>query len=72
MAITLLTEPKMHFMKYVYIPQSDVDPDRFYTGSNIDLKRRTKEHNEVKPIHTNKYKTWRLRTYFARFRLSAI
>jgi putative endonuclease len=52
-------------MKYVYIIQSEVEPERFYTGSTIDLKRRIKEHNDGKSTHTNKYKPWRLRTYLA-------
>lgn len=52
-------------MKYVYIIQSEVEQERFYTGSTIDLKRRIKEHNNRKSIHTNKYKPWSLRAYFA-------
>ncbi|MFM9889492.1 MAG: GIY-YIG nuclease family protein [Rickettsiales bacterium] len=41
-------------MKYVYILQSEAEPDRYYTGSTTDLKRRYKEHNDGKSIHTKK------------------
>lgn len=50
-------------MKYVYILQSEVEPERYYTGLTTDLKRRYKEHNDVNSIHTNKYKPWRLKMY---------
>ena len=52
-------------MKYVYLLQSIEQPERFYIGCTIDLKRRFCEHNEGKSIHTNKYKPWRLKTYIA-------
>ena len=52
-------------MKYVYILQSEVGPDRYYTGSTADLKRRHKEHNDGKSIHTNKYRPWKLKMYIA-------
>ncbi len=52
-------------MKYVYILQSEIDPERFYVGSTTDLKRRFAEHNSGNSIHTNKYKPWKLRTYTA-------
>jgi predicted GIY-YIG superfamily endonuclease len=42
-----------------------VEPDRRYTGSTTDLKRRCKEHNDGKSIHTNKYRPWKLVTYIA-------
>ena len=50
-------------MKYVYILQSDIDPDRFYVGSTHDLHRRLQEHNAGRSIHTNKYKPWHIKTY---------
>ncbi|MFO0389092.1 MAG: GIY-YIG nuclease family protein [Alphaproteobacteria bacterium] len=52
-------------MKYVYILQSEIEPDRYYTGSTNDLKRRHAEHNDGKSIHTNKYRPWRLKMYIA-------
>ena len=52
-------------MKYVYILQSKIDPERFYIGCTVDLKRRFTEHNSGNSIHTNKYKPWKLRTYIA-------
>jgi predicted GIY-YIG superfamily endonuclease len=52
-------------MKYVYMLQSEVDPERYYVGSTPDLKRRFAEHNDGKSIHTNKFKPWRLVTYVA-------
>jgi predicted GIY-YIG superfamily endonuclease len=52
-------------MKHVYILQSEIDTDRYYTGSTTDLKRRYKEHNAGKSIHTNKNRPWKLKTYLA-------
>ena len=52
-------------MFYVYILQSLKDNDRFYTGYTDDLKRRLKEHNDGKSIHTNKYTPWKIKNYFA-------
>jgi putative endonuclease len=52
-------------MKYVYILQSEIAPDRYYVGSTVDLKRRLSEHNDGHSIHTNKFKPWRLKTYLA-------
>ena len=52
-------------MKYVYLLQSEVEPERYYTGSTTDLKRRYKEHNDGKSAHTNKYRPWKLKMYLA-------
>lgn len=52
-------------MKYVYILQSEIDPERFYTGSTNDLNRRLEEHNSGQSVHTNKYKPWKIKTYIA-------
>lgn len=52
-------------MKYVYILQSELESERYYTGSTHDLKRRLKEHNDGKSIHTNKYRPWKLKMYIA-------
>jgi putative endonuclease len=55
----------MGSMKYVYILQSEVEPERHYVGSTNDLKRRFKEHNDGKSIHTNKHRPWKLKLYVA-------
>jgi len=52
-------------MKYVYILQSEIEHEKFYTGSTTDLKRRYKEHNDGKSVHTNKYRPWKLKMYIA-------
>lgn len=52
-------------MHYVYILQSEKDPERFYVGITSDLKRRFKEHNDGISTHTNKFTPWRLYTYMA-------
>jgi predicted GIY-YIG superfamily endonuclease len=50
---------------FVYILQSINFPDRFYSGYTVDLQRRLDEHNQGKSIHTNKYRPWKIRDYFA-------
>lgn len=52
-------------MKYVYILQSESEPERYYTGSTTDLRRRHREHNQGKSIHTSKHRPWKLKTYVA-------
>ena len=52
-------------MKYVYILQSEKDPERFYTGCTSDLDRKLEEHNSGRSIHTNKFKPWIIKTYVA-------
>lgn len=52
-------------MHYLYILQSLVNPERFYTGLTADLRKRVAEHNSGKSIHTNKFKPWALRTYIS-------
>ena len=47
---------------YVYILQSELAPDRFYTGRANDLEERLKVHNQGKCKHTSKYKPWRIKT----------
>ena len=48
-------------MQYVYILQSDIEPERFYVGTTADPERRLYEHNSGKSIHTNKHKPWQLK-----------
>jgi predicted GIY-YIG superfamily endonuclease len=45
---------------YVYILQSEVDPERFYTGSTTNLRERLKRHNDGSVPHTSKWRPWRL------------
>ena len=52
-------------MFYVYILQSINRPEHFYVGCTSDLKRRFKEHNDGKSLHTSKFKPWGLRGYVA-------
>ena len=52
-------------MKYVYILQSELDPNHYYTGLTDDLDRRLEEHNSGKSIHTNKFKPWKIKTHIA-------
>jgi predicted GIY-YIG superfamily endonuclease len=52
-------------MFYVYIIQSINFPDKFYIGFTDDLKRRLKQHNNEHSGHTNKYRPWRIKDYFA-------
>ena len=53
------------YMFYVYILQSVNFPEHFYVGCTSDLKRRFKEHNDGKSLHTGKFKPWKLRGYMA-------
>jgi len=50
---------------YVYILQSESDPDRFYVGSTRDLPDRMRRHNAGELIHTAKFTPWRIKTYIA-------
>ena len=50
---------------YVYILQSAVDTNRFYTGFTENLLGRLKDHNSGKDPHTAKYKPWRIKAVVA-------
>ena len=50
---------------YVYILQSEVDPERFYAGLTKDLRERIKRHNAGGIPHTSKWRPWKLKTYIA-------
>lgn len=52
-------------MKYVYILQSQLDTERYYTGMTNDLKARFSTHNSGAVTHTAKYRPWRIKTYIA-------
>jgi predicted GIY-YIG superfamily endonuclease len=51
--------------KYLYILQSEVDPNHFYIGRTQDLRARISRHNAGQVRHTSKWKPWRLKTYLA-------
>jgi len=50
---------------YVYILNSTVDTDRFYTGFTENLENRLKDHNSGKNPHTVRHRPWRVKTTIA-------
>lgn len=52
-------------MKYVYILQSVMDREHFYTGITDDLDARLSKHNSGEVTHTSKYRPWHVKTYIA-------
>ena len=52
-------------MKYVYILQSLLDAEHFYTGITDDVKARLSKHNSGAVTHTKKYRPWRIKCYVA-------
>jgi predicted GIY-YIG superfamily endonuclease len=46
---------------YVYILQTEVNPDRFYIGLTDDLLNRFAKHNAGRVLHTAKWRPWRLK-----------
>jgi len=54
-----------HVYYYVYILQSEVDSEKFYTEFTKNLENRLKDHNSGKDTHTSKYKPWRIKTAIA-------
>jgi putative endonuclease len=50
---------------YVYVLQSELDPERFYTGLTDNLRQRLRTHNAGRVLHTAKWKPWRLKVYVA-------
>ena len=57
--------PTMAKFFYVYILQSRMDPERFYTGLTDDLPVRLRRHNSGQVLQPAKWKPWRLKTYLA-------
>ena len=50
---------------YVYILNSEKDPERFYTGFTENVESRLKSPNWGQDAHTAKYKPWRVKTAIA-------
>jgi predicted GIY-YIG superfamily endonuclease len=47
-------------MAHVYILQSIITPERFYTGSTSDLERRLQEHNSLKNTYSKRHAPWKI------------
>jgi putative endonuclease len=52
-------------MNYVYLLKSQSHPEQVYLGSTRDLRKRLKEHNDGRSLHTAKFRPWILLAYFA-------
>ncbi|HTT56712.1 MAG TPA: GIY-YIG nuclease family protein [Opitutaceae bacterium] len=52
-------------MYYVYLLQSEAEPNQRYVGFTADLKARIATHNHGGSPHTGKYLPWRLVTYLS-------
>ena len=50
---------------YVYILQSEANPDCFYVGLTDDLRERLRKHNAGEVAHTMKFKPWTVKTAIA-------
>jgi putative endonuclease len=50
---------------YVYILQSKLDAEHFYSGFTEDLQSRLKKHNAGDVPHTAKLRPWRIKTAIA-------
>ena len=50
---------------YIYILQSEADPERFYTGFTENLESRLKAHNAGQCSHTAKHRPWQIKTAIA-------
>lgn len=51
--------------KFVYILQSELDSEHYYTGITQDVDARLQKHNAGDVSHTRKYRPWRIKTYIA-------
>ena len=45
-------------MKYVYLLQSQSEPDKRYIGITSEFQKRLKQHNSSSSRHTKKYQPW--------------
>ncbi len=52
-------------MKYVYILESELEAEHYYTGLTDDIASRLAKHNAGDVKHTAKFKPWKLKTYIA-------
>ena len=52
-------------MYYVYLLQSESNPEQRYVGFSSDLKKRLRVHNSGGSVHTSKYRPWCLAGYTA-------
>lgn len=50
---------------YVYILQSQSNPERYYSGFTDDIEGRLKVHNYRKCKHASKFVPWRIKTAIA-------
>lgn len=50
---------------YVYIINSELDSNRYYTGFTDNLEERLKAHNQGKCKHTSKFIPWKIKTAVA-------
>jgi len=50
---------------YIYILQSEADPERFYSGYTANLDAGLKEHNKGHMPSTKPYRPWRIKTALA-------
>ncbi len=50
-------------MYYVYILKSTKSPQEHYVGYSENLKSRLKAHDWGDPVHTRKFKPWKLVCY---------
>ena len=50
---------------YVYILQSQPEPEHFYVGLTDDLRDRLRRHNGGEVAHTSKFRPWRIKTAVA-------
>ncbi|MGO9201008.1 MAG: GIY-YIG nuclease family protein [Limisphaerales bacterium] len=55
----------MQAFHYVYILQSDANPDRYYAGMTKDLRDRLARHNRGDVPHTSKHRPWRIKSAIA-------
>jgi predicted GIY-YIG superfamily endonuclease len=50
---------------YVYILQSEIQPQHFYTGLTDDLRARLKKHNAGEVVATSAFRPWKIKTAVA-------
>ena len=52
-------------MKYVYILQSKITPEKYYTSITSNVSERLKYHNYGQSPYTAKFKPWKLVVHIA-------